>query len=218
MSDPILRRGFLRQLCSLPMLGGGLALLGAPTAVAEPVTSGMLDAYRSFLIGELNLLERERPRELFAPYVPCPEVSKDDPAYLLWAEEVIAVHKERGREVHARHLRRMAMPVFRSPSSTRAALVADHIFAAIEEHKRLRSAAYYSGVDEGPEYEAACVEEESALQALSRLKPITVGGACALLKYMANVEGCFVRNTGSPLLKTVLTVANALKAIERRQL
>jgi len=73
MSDPILRRGFLRQLCGLPMLGGGVALLGAPTAVAEPVTSGMLDAYRSFLIGELNLVERERPRELFAPYLPCPQ-------------------------------------------------------------------------------------------------------------------------------------------------
>jgi hypothetical protein len=57
--------------------------------------------------------------------------------------------------------------------------------------------------DEGPEYEAACLEEESALQALSRLKPITGGGARALLKYMAKVEGCFVRNTGSPLLKTV---------------
>jgi hypothetical protein len=71
--------------------------------------------------------------------------------------------------------------------------------------------------DEGPEYEAACVEEESALQALSRLKPITVGGAPVVLKYMAKVEGCFVRHTGSSLLKTVLTVANALKVIERRQ-
>jgi hypothetical protein len=34
---------------------------------------------------------------------------------------------------------------------------------------------------------------------------------------MADVEGCFVRNSGSPLLRTVLTVANALKAIERQQ-
>jgi len=96
----------------------------------------------------------------------------------------------------------------------------DPVFAAIDEHKRLRSFAYdsFGEHDEGPEYEAACAEEESALQALSRLKPITVGGARALLKYMAKVEGCFVRNTGSPLLKTVLTVANALKAFERRQL
>jgi hypothetical protein len=96
----------------------------------------------------------------------------------------------------------------------------DPVFAAIDDHKRLRAFAYggFGDDDEGPEYESACDAEESALQALSRLKPITVGGARALLKYMANVEGCFVRSTGSPLLKTVLTVANALKAIERRQL
>jgi hypothetical protein len=96
----------------------------------------------------------------------------------------------------------------------------DPVFAAIAEHKRLRAFAYHGGFDEGdegPEYEAACTAEESALQALSRLKPTTVGGARALLKYMADVEGCFVRNTGSPLLRTVLTVANALKAIERQQ-
>jgi hypothetical protein len=124
MSEIILpRRGFLRQLCSLPMLGGGVALLGAPTAVAEAVTSGMLDAYSSFLRGELYLLERESPRELFAPYLPRPEVAEGDPANVLWAEEVIAVYEERGRELNARHLRTMAMPVFRRPASTRAALV-----------------------------------------------------------------------------------------------
>jgi hypothetical protein len=95
----------------------------------------------------------------------------------------------------------------------------DPVLAATEEHKKLRAFAYdsFGEDDEGPEYEAACTAEESALQALSRLKPTTVGGARALLKYMADVEGCFVRNSGSPLLRTVLTVANALKAIERRQ-
>jgi hypothetical protein len=56
----------------------------------------------------------------------------------------------------------------------------DPVFAAIDEHKRLRSFAYdgFGEHDEGPEYEAACVEEESALQALSRLKPIN-GGRCS---------------------------------------
>ena len=29
------RRGFLRQLCHLPLIGGGVALLGVPMAVAE---------------------------------------------------------------------------------------------------------------------------------------------------------------------------------------
>ena len=47
---------------------------------------------------------------------------------------------------------------------------ADHVFAAIEEHKRLRAIAYYSGVDQGPEHEAACEAEESALQALGDIE------------------------------------------------
>jgi hypothetical protein len=96
----------------------------------------------------------------------------------------------------------------------------DLVFAAIEKHKTLRAFAYHGGFDEGdegPDFEAACVAEESALQELSKLKPTTVGGARALLKYMADVEGCFVRSTGSPILRTVLTIANALKAIERQQ-
>jgi hypothetical protein len=93
----------------------------------------------------------------------------------------------------------------------------DPIFAAIEKHKRLRAFAYGSfGDDEGPGYEAACDAEESALQALGDLAPTTVAGSAALLGYMAEVEGCFVKNSGSPILKTVLTFANALKAIGRR--
>jgi hypothetical protein len=35
------RRGFLRQLCHLPLIGGGAALLGVPTAVAEPAPAAM---------------------------------------------------------------------------------------------------------------------------------------------------------------------------------
>jgi hypothetical protein len=123
MSEAILRRGILRQLVLLPMLGGGVALLGAPTAVAEPVTTGLLDAYHTFLRGELNLLEQERPRELYELYEPCPKVAMDDPIYLSWAEEVIAAHEERMRECNARRLRTMAMPVFRAQASSRAALV-----------------------------------------------------------------------------------------------
>ena len=62
MSEAILRRGFLRQLCTLPMLGGGVALLGAPTAVAEPVTPGLIDAYARWLTLERYLLIEERPQ------------------------------------------------------------------------------------------------------------------------------------------------------------
>jgi hypothetical protein len=96
----------------------------------------------------------------------------------------------------------------------------DPVFAAIAEHKRLRSFAYHGGfdeLDEGPEFEAACDDEERAIQALGSLKPTTVAGAAALLAYMARVEGFFVKNTGSPLLKTVKTVAKALKTIEPRE-
>lgn len=43
------RRGFLRQLASLPLVGGGVALIGQPSAVAEPVTEDLLYAYESWL-------------------------------------------------------------------------------------------------------------------------------------------------------------------------
>jgi hypothetical protein len=57
----MLRRGFLRQLCHLPLIGGGVALLGAPTAVAEPVTPDLIAAYRRWLVLEHYLLLEECP-------------------------------------------------------------------------------------------------------------------------------------------------------------
>jgi hypothetical protein len=56
------RRGFLRQLCHLPLIGGGVALLGAPTAVAEPVTPDLIAAYRRWLMLEHYLLLEECPQ------------------------------------------------------------------------------------------------------------------------------------------------------------
>ncbi|WP_066922873.1 hypothetical protein [Methylobacterium sp. CCH5-D2] len=54
------RRGFLRGLVSLPLIGGGVTLIGAPTAVAQPVTPGLLDAYADWLAVEYGetLIER----------------------------------------------------------------------------------------------------------------------------------------------------------------
>lgn len=46
------RRGFLRGLLGLPLLGGGLSLLGAPTAVAAPVTDALRLRYLAFLAHE----------------------------------------------------------------------------------------------------------------------------------------------------------------------
>lgn len=46
------RRGFLRGLASLPLLGGSIALIGAPSAAAVPVTTALLEGYRDWLATE----------------------------------------------------------------------------------------------------------------------------------------------------------------------
>ncbi|MCJ2030929.1 hypothetical protein MKK50_16285 [Methylobacterium sp. J-043] len=53
MSAPASRRGFLRGLTTLPLIGGGVALIGAPSAVAEPVTVNLLTNYETWLQQEL---------------------------------------------------------------------------------------------------------------------------------------------------------------------
>jgi hypothetical protein len=50
-------------------------------------------------------------------------VDQDDPRHLRWAQEVITQHEARVQEAGARWDRTMAMPVFQSAASTRAALV-----------------------------------------------------------------------------------------------
>jgi hypothetical protein len=60
MSDAALaRRGFLRSLVTLPMPGGGVALLGAPTAIAEPITPELLSSYKTWLSFEHKRLSYE---------------------------------------------------------------------------------------------------------------------------------------------------------------
>lgn len=46
------RRGFLRQLCSLPMIGGGVTLIGKPTAAGVPVTLELVEQYTNWLARE----------------------------------------------------------------------------------------------------------------------------------------------------------------------
>lgn len=58
-NDPA-RRGFLRHLASLPLIGGGVTLLGNPTAAAEPVTRELLDSYDAWLDLERSWLKFER--------------------------------------------------------------------------------------------------------------------------------------------------------------
>ena len=60
MSGLILpRRGFLRGLATLPLIGGGVALTGNPTAAAEPVTSELLWEYETWLLCEASAVGRE---------------------------------------------------------------------------------------------------------------------------------------------------------------
>jgi len=44
------RRGFLRNLVTLPLIGGGVTLIGNPTRAAEPVTPDLLDSYNAWLL------------------------------------------------------------------------------------------------------------------------------------------------------------------------
>ena len=59
MTGPSDRRGFLRGLVSLPLIGGGVTLLGAPSAVAEPITVRLLREYHDWLMYERHELVLE---------------------------------------------------------------------------------------------------------------------------------------------------------------
>ena len=65
------RRGFLRGLVSLPLIGGGVTLIGRPTAAAVPVTAELFDRYTAWLAFEHAeaLVERERIRYRDDPHV-----------------------------------------------------------------------------------------------------------------------------------------------------
>ena len=50
------RRRFLAGLATLPLIGGSVALVGRPRAVAEPVTPALIEAYKTWLSTEHNAL------------------------------------------------------------------------------------------------------------------------------------------------------------------
>ncbi|KQP53027.1 hypothetical protein [Methylobacterium sp. Leaf106] len=60
MSGPASRRGFLSGLASLPLIGGSVALIGSPSAVAAPLTPDLLDSYDAWLEYERRWLQWER--------------------------------------------------------------------------------------------------------------------------------------------------------------
>ena len=53
------RRSFLRGLTSLPLIGGGVTLIGNPTAAAVPVTDDLLWSYKAWLQYEHRMLSYE---------------------------------------------------------------------------------------------------------------------------------------------------------------
>ncbi|WP_413989348.1 hypothetical protein ACMDCR_25765 [Labrys okinawensis] len=64
MADFLNRRGILRGLAALPLIGGGVTLIGQPTAAAEPLTHDLLDSYSAWLAFERRLLMAEMyPKE-----------------------------------------------------------------------------------------------------------------------------------------------------------
>lgn len=59
MKGPGNRCGVPRGLVSLPLIGGGVTLIGAPSAVAEPVTHRLLREYHDWLMFERDCLVGE---------------------------------------------------------------------------------------------------------------------------------------------------------------
>lgn len=49
MTGPSSRRGFLRGLTTLPLIGGGVVLLGNPTGAAERPSSACVESYIAWL-------------------------------------------------------------------------------------------------------------------------------------------------------------------------
>ena len=60
MNTSSARRGFLRGLASLPLIGGGVALIGEPVGAAVPVDDSLLNTYSQWLYYERRLLSEER--------------------------------------------------------------------------------------------------------------------------------------------------------------
>lgn len=60
MSAAPARRGFLRGLATLPLIGGGVTIIGHPTAAAVPVSDALLSAYDEWLDLERSFLKWER--------------------------------------------------------------------------------------------------------------------------------------------------------------
>lgn len=59
MTGPASRRAFLSGLVSLPLIGGGVTLIGSPIAVAEPASDRLLREYANWLAYERFHAQKE---------------------------------------------------------------------------------------------------------------------------------------------------------------
>ena len=67
------RRSFLRGLAALPLIGGGVTLIGDPTAAAVPVTDALHARYVAWLAHEHRAALQEHARRMvLATWTPGP--------------------------------------------------------------------------------------------------------------------------------------------------
>lgn len=65
LSRSLPRRSFLSGLTRLSLIGGSVALLGQPSAVAEPVTPELIEAYKTWLALEHRFLSWQMAADPF---------------------------------------------------------------------------------------------------------------------------------------------------------
>jgi len=105
MTDPANRRGFLRGLVSLPLIGGSAPLVGAPSAVAVSTSLPLLKRYAAWLAQEHGRVHDEflrlapadqhhwgRPDPAFAPMRPIGDLVTSH-----WPQDQVAIaHAQTG--------------------------------------------------------------------------------------------------------------------------
>ncbi|MDP4022437.1 hypothetical protein Q8W71_07370 [Methylobacterium sp. NEAU 140] len=119
MSAPANRRGFLRGLTTLPLVGGGVTLIGQPSAVAEPITGQLMTNYLAFLAREFKNTMIENVERCAAHEVLTAGMHLG-PEYISGA---VAKAELSLRYLDFPFLERQGNPAVAGPPSSRAALV-----------------------------------------------------------------------------------------------
>ncbi|KQP89393.1 hypothetical protein [Methylobacterium sp. Leaf117] len=122
MSGPSSRRGFLSGLAALLLIGGGVSLIGRPTAVAAPVTDQMMTHYLGFISREFReLMVKMDQRHIEKSVAAC--VRRGDFVRPSYAEECKARTRYQLSWMDFRCLAGEGELPVAAPPSSRAALV-----------------------------------------------------------------------------------------------